>query len=112
MDNGEEQLPRNFEALAKIVMATKGDVARHERAIFGDREHSGLMQIGKEARGAVVDLAGEYREDRGKLLEFYVNVYEPEHEALKRALRNMYLIACGLALVSVALSVAVLVRLM
>lgn len=100
MEGNGEQMPRSFEALALVVMATKRDVAHHERALYGDHEHSGLMQIGKEARGAVYDLAEEYRQDRENAVRFIRDRVLPRI----RDAETVVYVAAGASLLSAILS--------
>lgn len=109
MDNGDAQLPKSFEALAKVVLATRQDVARHEHALFGDERSNGVVAVCKEARGAVRDLQEQYLTDRDAAINFYRETVEPEMRELRLGMRRMFAVACIALVVATGLAATVLV---
>ena len=106
----EEALPRDFAALAKITMAMRRDVARHEDSLYGGQQQCGLVQVGEETRKGMRELTELYLTDRDKAVEFYREVVEPERQQLTLALRRMFALACMLGLINVGLLLATLAR--
>lgn len=107
----DTSVEKRLEALGRVVLATREMAAGHDAILQGDGRRAGLPALVAEARGAVLDLTREYREDRENAVAYYRSTIEPELRDLRLGMRRMFMIACTLALVSAGLAATVLVQL-
>lgn len=79
-------IEKRLDALSRVLLSTRETVAHQDRVLLGDGNRAGLPTLVAEARGGILDLTKEYRQDRHNAVLFYQQKIEPRQRAMEDAL--------------------------